>query len=96
MKSHSLLLSLLNPKMSLLNLKMTLWNLKMSLCHPKYMSCCPAVMPSSSYHGPLIMNQFKITPILSTVENQGNPGMGFNEKVYNGDYGFSSFTASDK
>jgi hypothetical protein len=25
----------------------------------------------------------------------GNPGMGFNEKTYNGDYGFSSFTASD-
>ncbi len=25
----------------------------------------------------------------------GNPGMGFNEQLYNGDYGFSSFTASD-
>ena len=30
------------------------------------------------------------------VFTSGNPGMGFNEKVYNGDYGFSSFTASDK
>jgi hypothetical protein len=25
----------------------------------------------------------------------GNPGMGFNEQSYNGDYGFSGFTASD-
>jgi hypothetical protein len=25
----------------------------------------------------------------------GNPGMGFNEQSYNGDYGFSSFTATD-
>jgi hypothetical protein len=29
------------------------------------------------------------------VFNSGNPGMGFNERSYNGDYGFSSFTASD-
>jgi hypothetical protein len=29
------------------------------------------------------------------IFTSGNPGMGFNEKTYNGDYGFSSFTASD-
>jgi len=29
------------------------------------------------------------------IFTSGNPGMGFNEQTYNGDYGFSSFTASD-
>ena len=29
------------------------------------------------------------------VFTSGNPGMGFNERVYNGDYGFSSFVASE-
>jgi hypothetical protein len=30
------------------------------------------------------------------VFTSGNPGMGFNERTYYGDYGFSGFTASDK
>lgn len=30
-----------------------------------------------------------------TIFKSGNPGMGFNEKSSNGDYGFSSFTATD-
>ena len=29
------------------------------------------------------------------IFSSGNPGMGFNEQTYNGDYGFSSVTASD-
>jgi hypothetical protein len=29
------------------------------------------------------------------VFTSGNPGMGFNERSYNSDYGFSSFTASE-
>ncbi len=44
----------------------------------------------SAYKNGILMGQ----AIDSTYTN-GNPGIGFNEQSYNGDYGFSSFMASD-
>ena len=45
----------------------------------------------SAYKNGMLMGQATDSTFTS-----GNPGMGFNEQSYNGDYGFSSFTASDK
>jgi hypothetical protein len=44
----------------------------------------------SAYLNGVLMGQ-----ATDNVFTSGNPGMGFNEKTYNGDYGFSSFSASD-
>jgi hypothetical protein len=44
----------------------------------------------SAYKNGVLMGQATDNTFTS-----GNPGMGFNEQSYNGDYGFSSFTASD-
>jgi hypothetical protein len=44
----------------------------------------------SAYKNGLLMGQATDNTFTS-----GNPGMGFNEQSYNGDYGYSSFTAAD-
>jgi hypothetical protein len=44
----------------------------------------------SAYKNGVLMGQ-----VTDNVFKSGNPGMGFNERMYNGDYGFSSYTASD-
>jgi hypothetical protein len=44
----------------------------------------------SAYKNGVLLGQ-----VTDKVFTSGSPGMGFNEKTYNGDYGFSSFTASD-
>jgi hypothetical protein len=44
----------------------------------------------SAYKNGVLMGQ-----ATDNIFKSGNPGMGFNEQSYNGDYGFSSFTASD-
>ncbi len=44
----------------------------------------------SAYKNGVLMGQ-----VTDNTFTSGNPGIGFNERSYNGDYGFSSFTASD-
>ena len=44
----------------------------------------------SAYKNGVLMGQATDNTFAS-----GNPGMGFNEQSYNGDYGYSSFTAAD-
>jgi hypothetical protein len=44
----------------------------------------------SAYKNGILMAQ-----VADSTYTSGNPGMGFNERSYNGDYGFTSFTASD-
>ena len=44
----------------------------------------------SAYKNGVLMGQ-----ATDSTFTTGNPGMGFNENTFNGDYGFSSFTASD-
>ncbi len=44
----------------------------------------------SAYKNGVLMAQ-----VTDNTFTSGNPGIGFNERSYNGDYGFSSFTASD-
>lgn len=44
----------------------------------------------SAYKNGVLMGQ-----ATDNIFTSGNPGMGFNEQSFNGDYGFSSFTASD-
>jgi hypothetical protein len=44
----------------------------------------------SAYKNGILMGQ-----ATDKIFSSGNPGMGFNEQTYNGDYGLSGFTASD-